>query len=241
MMERAMTTAATCETGALARSDVIACIFQLRALAVRLAGDRQRADDLVRETIVQTFTAVKRPRDGISLQVRMFTALRRLHYGALGQSIDVAARQPEQPSTKGNGVGSDELLRIFRRLRDEQREALILAVASGLSYEQAAEICDCQIDTIRSRVSEARREISVMSREASLGKINFELLADQRRGGPRMPSSSRRSWRRQETPHRGGPVQADRALRSMGTSSERGCRDDVLEGLGRQTPSPRDN
>ena len=93
--------------------------------AAFVAGDRHRADDLVRETIVQTFTAVRRPRDGISLQVRMFTALRRLHYGALGQSIDGAARQPEQPSTGDDAVGSDELLRIFRRLRDEQREALI--------------------------------------------------------------------------------------------------------------------
>ena len=211
-----MTTAATCETGALARSEVITCISQLRAFAVLLAGDRQRADDLVGETIVQTFTAVKRPRDGISLQVRMFTALRRLHYGALDQSIDGAARQPEQPSTKGDSVGCDELLRIFRRLRDEQREALILAVASGLSYAQAAEICDCQIDTIRNRVSEARREISVMLREASLGKINFELLADQRRGSPRMPSSSRRSWSRQEALRRSGPVQADRVLRGWG-------------------------
>jgi hypothetical protein len=44
------------------------------------------------ETIVQTFTAVNRPRAGISLKVRMFTALRRLHYGALRESIDEAAR-----------------------------------------------------------------------------------------------------------------------------------------------------
>ena len=55
----------------------------------------------------------------ISLLVRMFTVLRRLHYGALRQSIDGAARQPEQPSTKDDTAGSDELLRIFRRLRDE--------------------------------------------------------------------------------------------------------------------------
>jgi hypothetical protein len=41
-----MTTAATCETGALARSEIITCISQLRAVAVLLAGDRQRADDL---------------------------------------------------------------------------------------------------------------------------------------------------------------------------------------------------
>ena len=213
-----MTTAATCETGAFTRSNVITCIPHLRAFAVHLAGDRQRADDLVRETIVQTFTAVNRPRAGISLEVRMFTALRRLHYGALRQSIDGAARQPEPRSSKDDGVESGELLRIFRRLRDEQREALILAVSSGLSYEQAAEICDCQIDTIRSRGLEARREISVILREASLEKNNFELLAEKRPGRSPMPLAPRRSWCRQKAPHQGGPVLADRALRGMGTN-----------------------
>jgi RNA polymerase sigma-70 factor (ECF subfamily) len=171
MMERAMTTAATCETGVLTRSDVITCISHLRAFAVVLAGDRQRADDLARETIVQTFTAVNRPHVG---------ALRRLHYGALRQSIDEAARQPERPSSKDDGVESDEFLRIFRRLGDEQREALILAVASGLSYEQAAEICECQMETIRSRVLNAMREISGVLREASLEKTNVEIVADTR-------------------------------------------------------------
>jgi DNA-directed RNA polymerase specialized sigma24 family protein len=50
---------------------------------------------------------------------------------------------------------------------------MILAVASGLSYEQAAEICDCQIDTIRSRVLEATRAIAWRLRESSLEKTNF--------------------------------------------------------------------
>ena len=162
-----MTTAATCETGDTTRPEVITCIAHLRAFAAVLAGDRQRADDLVRETIVQTFTAVNGPPAGINLKVRMFTALRRLHYGALRQSIEEVARQPERSSSKDDGVEPDELLRIFGRLRDDQREALILAVASGLSDEQAAEVCDCQIDTFRSRVLDARREISRMLREAS--------------------------------------------------------------------------
>ena len=79
--------------------------------------------------------------------------------GVGGRSTGRAWRvQPEPRSSKDDGVKSGELLRIFRRLRDEQREALIQVVASGLSYEQAAEICDCQIDTIRSRVLEARRD-----------------------------------------------------------------------------------
>ena len=90
----------------MARSEVITCISQLRAFAVLLAGDRQRADDLVRETVVQTFTGVKRPHDGISLQVRMFTALRRLHYGAPDQSIDGAARSRSSHRPRGTVSGS---------------------------------------------------------------------------------------------------------------------------------------
>jgi DNA-directed RNA polymerase specialized sigma24 family protein len=51
-----MTMAATCRPGARTRSDVIACTKHLRAFAIMLACDRRRADDLVRDTIEQTFT-----------------------------------------------------------------------------------------------------------------------------------------------------------------------------------------
>ena len=58
------------------------------------------------------------------------------------------------------------------RLSDEQREALILTVATGLSHEQADEVCDCHIEGIKSRVLEAWREISRMKREASHALIH---------------------------------------------------------------------
>jgi RNA polymerase sigma-70 factor, ECF subfamily len=41
-------------------------------------------------------------------------------------------------------------------LAPDQREALILVGASGLSYEEAAEICGCAVGTIKSRVNRAR-------------------------------------------------------------------------------------
>jgi hypothetical protein len=55
---KAMTMAATCGPGSPMRSDVVACIRQLRAFAMMLAGDRRRADDLVGNTIEQIFTEV---------------------------------------------------------------------------------------------------------------------------------------------------------------------------------------
>jgi RNA polymerase sigma-70 factor (ECF subfamily) len=170
-METRMRTGATFETSAPRRSEVIKCVAHLRAFALLLAGDCQRADDLVRATILQPFTAVNRPSAVISLKVQMFAGLRKLHYAAARRSI--AAQQSEPHSSKED---SHELLRIFGLLRDEQREALILTVASGLSHEQAAQVCDCHIDTIKSRILEAWREISRMMREVSpSGRSNSKL------------------------------------------------------------------
>jgi RNA polymerase sigma-70 factor (ECF subfamily) len=44
-------------------------------------------------------------------------------------------------------------------LPPDQREALILIGASGFTYEEAAEICDCAVGTIKSRVNRARQRL----------------------------------------------------------------------------------
>jgi hypothetical protein len=49
---------------------------------------------------------------------------------------------------------------------------LILTIASGLSDQQAAEVCECQIAVIESRVSDAWLEISRALREALPGRKN---------------------------------------------------------------------
>jgi RNA polymerase sigma-70 factor (ECF subfamily) len=173
-----MTTTASCKT---LRPEILTCIAHLRAYAAVLVNDPQRCDDLVCETIEQTFTGASKPPTGINLKILMFTALRRLHYGSPRRSIEGAARQPVRLSEKDDGVESDELLLVFYRLRDDQREVLILEVASGLSDEEAAEVCDCQIDTFRSRLLDARRAISRMLREASREqKMSFGLPAKKR-------------------------------------------------------------
>ncbi|HSP24108.1 MAG TPA: sigma factor-like helix-turn-helix DNA-binding protein, partial [Saliniramus sp.] len=48
------------------------------------------------------------------------------------------------------------------KLPADQREALLLVGASGLSYEEAAEICECAVGTIKSRVNRARSRLAQM-------------------------------------------------------------------------------
>lgn len=66
--------------------------------------------------------------------------------------------------------------RAFWQLADDQREALILVGASGLSCDEAAQVCECPKGTIKSGVSRARREL--------LQVLEDGLLADRRRDTP---------------------------------------------------------
>jgi RNA polymerase sigma-70 factor (ECF subfamily) len=46
------------------------------------------------------------------------------------------------------------------RLTVEQREALLLVAAEGVSYEDAARICGTNIGTIKSRINRARKRLA---------------------------------------------------------------------------------
>jgi RNA polymerase sigma-70 factor (ECF subfamily) len=52
---------------------------------------------------------------------------------------------------------------VLRRLLDDlapdRREAFVATQVLGLSYEEAAEVCDCPVGTIRSRVARARQDL----------------------------------------------------------------------------------
>ena len=50
--------------------------------------------------------------------------------------------------------------KALSQLPDDQREALVLVGATGLSYEEAAEVCGCAVGTIKSRVSRARSRLA---------------------------------------------------------------------------------
>ena len=48
------------------------------------------------------------------------------------------------------------MLKALAKLPVEYREALLLVVAEGLSYEEAAQVCGVPVGTIKSRVNRAR-------------------------------------------------------------------------------------
>jgi RNA polymerase sigma-70 factor (ECF subfamily) len=64
-------------------------------------------------------------------------------------------------------------------LPEDQREAIILIGASGFSYEEAAEICNCAVGTIKSRVSRARSRLQEMLQISGEGDYGPDPISSQ--------------------------------------------------------------
>jgi RNA polymerase sigma-70 factor (ECF subfamily) len=68
----------------------------------------------------------------------------------------------EAEAARRRGAGFEDLVEPSMLLDDldpERREAITLTQILGYSYAEAAEVCDCPIGTIRSRVARAREDL----------------------------------------------------------------------------------
>ncbi|HLL29115.1 MAG TPA: sigma-70 family RNA polymerase sigma factor [Xanthobacteraceae bacterium] len=149
------------------RDTILAAIPNLRAFAISLSGNVDRADDLVQETILRALANIDSFQPGTNMSAWLFTILRNLFRSeyrkrrrevedATGMYAESMKSQPEQASR----LEFEELRAALAQLPDDQREAVILVGASGFSYEEAAAICGCAVGTIKSRVNRARNRLA---------------------------------------------------------------------------------
>ncbi len=149
------------------RSALVDSIPHLRAFARSLTRNRDRADDLVHDAAVRALAAADQFTPGTNFKAWIFTILRNLYYneGRKDHSRNVpfdeaAVTEHAIPATQESALEFCDFRRAFWQLSEDHREVLMLVGASGLSYEEAAEICKCAVGTIKSRVSRARQELT---------------------------------------------------------------------------------
>ncbi|HEY9216638.1 MAG TPA: sigma-70 family RNA polymerase sigma factor [Phenylobacterium sp.] len=151
------------------RNDVIALIPRLRAYAMSLARSDSEADDLVQETLMKAWRARASFEPGTNLQAWLFTILRNNFFSETlvrrrttqdvdGRHAAQLAASPDQEWRLRYG----EMLGALDRLRPHARDALLLVAASGMSYEEAARISGCPVNTMKSRVKRARSSLANM-------------------------------------------------------------------------------
>ena len=148
------------------RADLIGTIPNLRAFAVSLCGNPDRADDLVQETLVKAWSNLSSFAEGTNLAAWLFTILRNIYYSeyrkrrreVADSDGAIAARLATAPAQSGH-MDFLDFRTALQKLPADQREALILIGASGLSYEEAAGVCNCAVGTMKSRVNRARNRL----------------------------------------------------------------------------------
>ena len=158
------------------KTDLVSLIPQMRAFARTLCGDMTMAEDLAQDALLRAWNKRDSYEPGTNLKAWTFMILRNQFYSDKRRSWRSTPLDPETAertlvatTNPIAGLELDEVRRALNLLPDDQREALILIGAGGLSYEEVSAICDCAIGTIKSRVSRARDRLALILAEGSYG------------------------------------------------------------------------
>ena len=149
--------------------------------ALAIIGDRSAAEEILQETFLRAFKRMTTVRKGVSLAPWLYRITVNLAYdygkarsrnwqvaldGIIEQLIAPASASPEQTGEERELYGL--VYEAIDKLEFKQRVALVLFYLHDFSLTEVAEIMDCPVGTVKSRLYYAREN------------LRRELLADQR-------------------------------------------------------------
>jgi RNA polymerase sigma-70 factor (ECF subfamily) len=149
----------------------------VRRYIAHLRADPQAVDDLAQDTFLRALGSLHLFEGRSSARAWLLSIARRVvidsfRYAAarprLSEAPDwqltVERAQPRGLPGFDDGVALADLLAA---MPDERREAFILTQLLGLPYAEAAEVSDCPVGTVRSRVARARSALMGLLTEAN--------------------------------------------------------------------------
>jgi RNA polymerase sigma-70 factor, ECF subfamily len=130
----------------------------------RALVDQDVADDLAQETFIRAGRTLADFRGETTVRAWLLSIARRTCVDELRRRGRRTRRDTEladlrrSPHAEPPGAGL-ELRDLIGRLDPDRRTAFALTQLLGLSYAEAAQVCDCAVGTIRSRVARAREDL----------------------------------------------------------------------------------
>lgn len=141
-----------------------------------LRGDRERADDLVQDTLERALSRWHLRRSEGSVRSWLYTILHNRflsdqHRARRRGLHDALTEETELPGIEGgqdSALEHRDLLRAFSALPEEQRSVLLLIGVEDLSYDEAARVLSVPIGTVMSRLHRGRERL----RQHMQGDVN---------------------------------------------------------------------
>ena len=173
------------------RDGLIREMKDLRAFAVSLSGSFHQADDLLQETLLKAWSNAASFIPGTNLRAWLVTILRNTYYSQYrkrGREVSdpdgIYSNNLATPPNQESAVDMSDFLVALSKLAPEHRDVLLMVGASGLSYEETAEICGVAVGTIKSRLNRARARLADLLgiREASelgMGSVSEAVVRAQ--------------------------------------------------------------
>ena len=136
------------------------------APGLRYFADRNadRAEDLVQDTVLRALSRREGFEEGTNMQAWLFTILRNSFFTShrtKGREVEDAdgyhAASLITIPDQDDRLAIKDLQVALGQLSSDQRAAIILVGADGLTYEEAAEALECAVGTVKSRVNRAGR------------------------------------------------------------------------------------
>ncbi len=164
-------------------------LSHLYTSAVYLTKDKAEAEDLVQETYLRALRFFDKFETGTNIRAWLLSILRNLFINRYRQKrrepktvecekLDaVYESMVEQGENLGRGnpehhfvsqMMDDEVETALRGLPEEFRTAIVLVDIEELSYQETAQVMECPVGTVRSRVSRGRRMLQVELRGYAL-------------------------------------------------------------------------
>lgn len=149
------------------KRQLTALVPALRAFGRSLSRADDLADDLAQETILKAWVARDRFIAGTNLKAWCFTILRNVYLSQMRRKRftgewdeRVAERKLVTSADQDRRIHLEDAERALARLPRQQREALMLVGAEDLSYEEAAEVSNVPVGTVKSRVARGRQALA---------------------------------------------------------------------------------
>jgi RNA polymerase sigma-70 factor (ECF subfamily) len=148
---------------------LVAMIPALRAFARKFYREREDVEDLVQETLVKAIANRSKYVPYAPLKSWLFTIMRNTFCTRIriqtreapGLNDCISQGMVVKPSQQ-YALEAHEVQLALETLSDKYQQVLALVVFEGKSYQRTAELCDCSVGTVKSRLHRARHQLHMI-------------------------------------------------------------------------------
>ena len=139
----------------------------VRAFLARMTrGDAHGADDLAQETFLKAWQKLHTYRGGarfstwlFGIAFNEFRMASRRQKELAWEEADELPLEPEEPAVARDRHLRLDLTEALKLLNSNERAAVVLCCQNGLSHEEAAQVLDCPLGTVKTNILRGKEKL----------------------------------------------------------------------------------